>query len=152
MWSKSKFRIQSTRLFFAIFCLLLSSQGFAKVLRVEVKLRQPVLDGKVYGQFGDYELVNGTIYFGFDPASPMNAEVRLVAADTDLKFSIKDIPVISCAGSHNIPDGECFTAPLRDSVNGTIHYNTATIYQGTTFSDVRLTFEKGCSLVEAGAF
>jgi len=77
-------------------------------------------------------------------------EVRLIAADTDLKFSIRDIPVISCAGSHNIPDGECFTAPVRDSVNGRIHFNTATIYQGTTFSDVRLTFEKG-KIVEASA-
>lgn len=77
-------------------------------------------------------------------------EVRLVAPETDLKFSIKDIPVIPCAGSHNIPDGECFTAPVRDSVNGTIHFNTATIYQGTTFSDVRLTFENG-KIVEASA-
>jgi hypothetical protein len=75
MWPKSKFRIQRALLFSVIFCFLLSSQGFAKVLRVEVKSRQPVLEGKVYGQFGDYELVNGTIYFGFDPASPMNARI-----------------------------------------------------------------------------
>ncbi len=77
-------------------------------------------------------------------------EVRLAAPDTDLKFSIKDIPVIPCAGSHNIPDGECFTSPVRDSVNGTIHFNTGTIYQGTTFNDVRLTFENG-KIVEASA-
>ena len=75
MWSKSKSCLQSALLFSVIFCFLLSSQGFAKVLRVEVKSRQPVLDGKVYGQFGDYELVNGTIYFGFDPANPMNARI-----------------------------------------------------------------------------
>ena len=75
MWAKSKFRIQRALLFSVICCFLLLSQGFAKVLRVEVKSRQPVLDGKVYGQFGDYELVNGTIYFGFDPANPMNARI-----------------------------------------------------------------------------
>ncbi len=75
MWAKSKFRIHSALLFSVIFCFLLSNQGFAKVLRVEVKSRQAVLEGKVYGQFGDYELVNGTIYFGFDPANPMNARV-----------------------------------------------------------------------------
>ena len=51
-------------------------------------------------------------------------EVHIVGEDTDLWFSIKDIPVIPCAGECNIPDGECFTAPVRNSVNGTIHFNT----------------------------
>ena len=32
--------------------------------------------------------------------------------DTDITFSIKDIPAIECCGEHNIPDGECFTAPV----------------------------------------
>ena len=63
--------------------------------------------------------------------------------DTDLRFSIKDIPVIPCCGAMNIPDGECFTAPVRDSVNGVIHYNTPTIYNGTTFENVRFEFENG---------
>ena len=77
-------------------------------------------------------------------------EVHIVGEDTDLQFSIKDIPVIPCAGEKNIPDGECFTAPVRDSVNGTIHFNTPTIYQGTTFTDIRLRFEDG-KIVEASA-
>lgn len=77
-------------------------------------------------------------------------EIHIVGPRTDLNFSIKDIPVLSCAGSHNIPDGECYTSPVRDSVNGTIHFNTPTIYQGTTFSDIRLRFEKG-KIVEASA-
>ncbi|MDG2201016.1 MAG: aminopeptidase [Phycisphaerales bacterium] len=64
--------------------------------------------------------------------------------DTDLSFSIKDIPAIPCCGEKNIPDGECYTAPVRDSVNGVIHYNTPTIYQGTSFKNIRLTFENGC--------
>ncbi len=76
--------------------------------------------------------------------------VRITGQGTDLRFSIKDIPVISCAGTHNIPDGECFTAPVRDSVNGVIQFNTNTIYQGTSFSDVRLRFEAG-RIVEATA-
>ncbi len=74
--------------------------------------------------------------------------VRLVGPGTDLKFSIKGIPAISCAGNHNIPDGECFTSPVRDSVNGTIKFNTRSIYQGTTFSDVCLRLEQG-KIVEA---
>jgi len=76
--------------------------------------------------------------------------VRLTGPETDLRFSIKDIPVIGCSGSHNIPDGEVFTAPVRDSVNGHIQYNTPTIYQGTPFSDVFLRFENG-KVVEAKA-
>lgn len=70
--------------------------------------------------------------------------------DTDLKFSIKSIPVIPCCGDMNIPDGECFTAPVRDSVNGVIHYNTPTIYNGVTFDNVRLAFKSG-KIVEASA-
>ncbi len=74
--------------------------------------------------------------------------VRLVAPGTDLRFSIRDIPTIACDGHRNIPDGEVFTAPVRDSVEGTIHYNTPTIYQGVTHQDVRLRFEQG-RIVEA---
>lgn len=69
--------------------------------------------------------------------------VRIVGPGTDLSFSIKDIPVIPCSGSRNIPDGEVFTAPVRDSVNGTISYNTKSRYQGTVFSDIVFEFKDG---------
>lgn len=75
-------------------------------------------------------------------------QVHITGPGTDLRFSIKGIPAIGCAGTHNIPDGEVFTAPVRDSVNGHISYNTATIYQGVTFSDIYLRFENG-KVVEA---
>ncbi|MEK7315612.1 MAG: aminopeptidase [Candidatus Eisenbacteria bacterium] len=64
-------------------------------------------------------------------------------AGTDLRFSIKDIGAEPCSGERNIPDGECFTSPVRNSVEGTIAYNTPTVYQGQTFTDVTLTFEAG---------
>src|SRR5580698_7094334 len=67
---------------------------------------------------------------------------------TDLTFSIKDIPAIPCDGRVNIPDGEVFTAPVKTSVNGVIHYNCPTVYRGTTFNDVRLVFRNG-KIVEA---
>lgn len=75
----------------------------------------------------------------------MNATdtVRIVAPGTDLRFSIRDIPAVKCAGGANIPDGEIYTAPVRDSVNGTITYNTPSVYQGTTFENVSFTFENG---------
>jgi len=69
--------------------------------------------------------------------------VRLVARDTDLTFSIKGIPAIKCDGHRNIPDGEVYTAPVRDSVNGVLTYNTPTVYQGVLFDDVRLEFKNG---------
>ena len=75
-------------------------------------------------------------------------QVRLTSAGTDLTFSIKDIPSVGCSGDRNIPDGECFTAPVRDSVNGVIQFNTPTLYHGMTFTDVRLRFEDG-QIVEA---
>ena len=77
-------------------------------------------------------------------------EVHITGQGTDLKFSIKDIPVIPCTGERNIPDGECFTAPVRESVNGVIHFNTPTLYQGTVFNDICLRFENG-EIVEASA-
>ena len=69
--------------------------------------------------------------------------VRIVGKDTDLNFSIKDIPAIKCAGEMNIPDGEVYTAPVKDSVNGYITYNTPSEYQGFTYQNVRLEFENG---------
>ena len=69
--------------------------------------------------------------------------VRLTGEGTDLRFSIRGIPAVKCAGALNIPDGEIFTAPVRDSVEGTVRFNAPSLYQGLTHEDVTLTFEKG---------
>ncbi|MFX3625432.1 MAG: aminopeptidase [Ectobacillus sp.] len=76
--------------------------------------------------------------------------VRITGPGTDLTFSIKDIPAIKCAGEMNIPDGEVFTAPVKDSVNGTVTYNTPSPYNGYTFENVQLTFKDG-KIIEATA-
>jgi aminopeptidase len=85
-------------------------------------------------------------------ANLMNATdlVRITGPGTDLTFSIKDIPAVKCAGELNIPDGEVYTAPVRDSVNGFLTYNTPSPYQGFTFENVKLTFKDG-KIVEAEA-
>ena len=70
-------------------------------------------------------------------------KVRITGVGTDLTFSIKGIPAIKCAGEMNIPDGEVFTAPVRDSVNGVIQYNTPSVYQGFTYENVKLEFKDG---------
>lgn len=77
-------------------------------------------------------------------------KVRLAGPGTDLTFSIKDIPAIKCSGHLNIPDGEVYSAPVRDSVNGTVSYNTPSPYSGYTFENVQLTFKNG-QIVEATA-
>ena len=77
-------------------------------------------------------------------------KVRLTGPGTDLTFSIKGIPAIPCAGRMNIPDGEVYTAPVRDSVNGTLSYNTPSVFQGFTYENICLTFENG-KIVKASA-
>jgi len=69
--------------------------------------------------------------------------VRIVSPDTDLTFSIKGMKNSICDGHLNIPDGEIFTAPIADSINGTIKFNTPTLYRGTVFNNIRLTFKNG---------
>jgi aminopeptidase len=76
--------------------------------------------------------------------------VRLVAPGTDLSFSIKGIGAKMCKGDRNIPDGEVFSCPVKDSVNGTIQFNTPTLYAGTKFENVRLVLKDG-KIVEATA-
>lgn len=69
--------------------------------------------------------------------------VKITAPGTDLTFSIRDIPVVPCAGECNIPDGECFTAPVKDSVNGTIRFNTKSRYQGIVFDGIEFELKDG---------
>ena len=75
-------------------------------------------------------------------------KVRIVAPNTDLTFSIKGISAVKCSGKANIPDGEVYTAPVRNSVNGTISYNTPSLYQGFVYDNVKLTFKDG-KIIEA---
>ena len=77
-------------------------------------------------------------------------QVRITGQGTDLNFSLKGIPAVACGGTHNIPDGEVFSCPVKNSVEGVITFNTDTIYQGTSFSDISLKFKEG-RIIEASA-
>ncbi len=70
-------------------------------------------------------------------------KVHIVAKNTDLTFSIKGIPAIKCVGECNIPDGEIYTAPVKDSINGHIEFNIPTKYDGKEFTNIYLEFENG---------
>jgi aminopeptidase len=69
--------------------------------------------------------------------------VEIKGPDTDLSFSIKSIPAVICGGDRNIPDGEVFTSPVKDSVEGQITFNAPSIYQGTAFDGVWFEFKQG---------
>lgn len=70
-------------------------------------------------------------------------QVHIKGPGTDLRFSLKGINSLVSCGERNIPDGEVFSAPVKDSVEGVIRYNAPTIYQGIPFDNIELTFEKG---------
>lgn len=74
--------------------------------------------------------------------------VHIKGPGTDLRFSIKGIGSIPCGGLRNIPDGEIFSCPVRDSVEGTVTYNCPNVYQGVDFDGIKFRFEKG-RIVEA---
>ncbi|MCR4439059.1 MAG: aminopeptidase [bacterium] len=76
--------------------------------------------------------------------------VEIKGPGTALRFCIKGMPAVKCDGRRNLPDGELFTAPLRESVEGTIRFTTPSMLQGTLFQDVRLRFRRG-KIVQATA-
>ncbi|MBE7086804.1 MAG: aminopeptidase [Clostridiales bacterium] len=77
-------------------------------------------------------------------------KVRITGRNTDLTFSIKGIGSKKCSGERNIPDGEIYTAPVKNSVNGVITYNAPSVEQGVKFEDVCLKFKDG-KIIEASA-
>jgi aminopeptidase len=77
-------------------------------------------------------------------------EIRVVGEDTDLTFNVKGRKWINCSGQKNMPDGEVFTAPIENSVNGTIRFTFPGIFSGREVEDIKLTFKEG-RVVKASA-
>ena len=69
--------------------------------------------------------------------------VQIKGPGTNLRFSIKGIPAVICGGDRNIPDGEVFSSPVKDSVEGHVTFNAPSIYQGIAFDGIRLEFKSG---------
>jgi aminopeptidase len=76
--------------------------------------------------------------------------IEMKTKDTDLRFNCDGRKWINCDGKENFPDGEVFTGPIEDSVEGTIRFSFPAVYGGKEVEDVRLRFEKG-KCVEARA-
>ena len=77
-------------------------------------------------------------------------ELRIKAPDTDIRFGIEGRKWINCLGDKNFPDGEVFTGPVEDSVEGHIRYSYPAIREGRHVDDIRLTFKDG-KAVDAAA-
>lgn len=138
------------------------SESYAKVLRYRVDntrwcvLRYPndvmaYEAGMSTKQFTDF-LFNACLldYSKMEPQMNKLAElmrktdkVRIVGPETDISFSIKNIGAVVCSGHRNIPDGEVYSAPVKNSVNGVIRFNTSSHMDGKKFSNIKLWFENG---------
>lgn len=75
-------------------------------------------------------------------------EFRIVTTDTDLRFRAGGRHWVNCDGRLNFPDGEVFTGPIEDTVEGHIRFSFPGIYSGKEIEDIRLTFHQG-KVVEA---
>ncbi len=70
-------------------------------------------------------------------------ELRIVGEDTDLVLSIEGRGWINACGDKNLPDGEVFTSPVEDAVNGTIRFTYPGIFMGKEVEDIWLKFKDG---------
>src|SRR3989304_9686213 len=77
-------------------------------------------------------------------------QVQVTGPDTDLRLSINERIFENCDGHFNMPDGEIFTGPVEDSIEGHVYFSYPTIYSGREVTGVRLWFEKG-KVVKASA-
>ncbi|MCD4802139.1 MAG: aminopeptidase [Anaerolineales bacterium] len=76
--------------------------------------------------------------------------IQLKGPNIDLELSVKDRTFINCFGTNNMPDGEIFTGPVEESLNGWVRYSYPAIYSGVTVKGVELTFKDG-KVIQASA-
>lgn len=78
-------------------------------------------------------------------------QVTLTGANVNLKMSIKERVFIPCDGQYNFPDGEIFTGPVEDSVEGWVRFKYPAIEYGQEVTDIQLWFEQGRVVKEAAS-
>lgn len=77
-------------------------------------------------------------------------ELRIIGEKTDITFNVENRKWISCSGLNNYPDGEVFTSPVEDKINGEIYFDFPQNYRGNSAHDVHLWIENG-KIVKATA-
>ncbi len=76
--------------------------------------------------------------------------VMIQGPNAELTLSIKERKFVNACGEHNMPDGEIYTGPVEDSVNGWVRYSYPAMYQGRVVEGIELTFQDG-RVVQASA-
>ena len=76
--------------------------------------------------------------------------LHIKGPETDLRLSIAGRSFVNCDGHYNMPDGEIFTGPVEDSIEGSVYFSYPAIYKGREVTGVRLWFEQG-KVVKASA-
>jgi len=107
--------------------------------------------GMSYEQFYKFVMDISLVDYAAMYQAALPAKAILDAADrvhvkgpgTDLRFSKKGINTVIGAAANSYPDGELYTAPVRDSVEGQVTFTVPSIYMGQTFEGIHLEFEKG---------
>lgn len=114
------------------------TEGFAKACSMDYETFKPFYEAAC---LTDYALMASAVKPLQDRMSAAN-EIRIIGQDTDLRIQKGAIPAVPCVGDRNIPDGECYTAPIKDKVDGQIRFGKS-IYDGQKFEHITLKFENG---------
>jgi aminopeptidase len=77
-------------------------------------------------------------------------EVQITGPGTDVKLNVSGRTWIPCTGKHNMPDGEFFTGPVEDSVDGEVSFSFPAVYGGREVAGVKFRFDGG-RVVDASA-
>ena len=70
-------------------------------------------------------------------------ELHIISVDTDIKVNISGRKWINCCGKENFPDGEIFTSPVENDINGYITFSYPAILNGDEFENVKFTVKNG---------
>jgi aminopeptidase len=70
-------------------------------------------------------------------------QIHITAPETDLNLSVEGRTFVNCDGHENVPDGEVFTGPVEESVNGHVYFSYPSIESGREISSIRLWFNNG---------
>jgi aminopeptidase len=75
--------------------------------------------------------------------------LHVQAEGTDLRMRVKGRKWVNCAGTENFPDGEIFTSPIENTIEGCVRFSFPACYMGREVEDVRLEFRKGLVVSES---
>ena len=125
---------------------LYPTDGFAQDAGMSLKEYEDFVFGAVHAHEDD-----PIAYWNSTAASQQKAidwlagksQIVMRGPNVDLTLSIKGRKFMNSVGVYNMPDGEIFTGPVEDSVNGWVKFTYPAIYGGVAVEGAELTFNRG---------